>query len=109
MWVFAKALFQGEQKAQDWVLVYYLHRVDVTPTAVTQAMTSFQHLRVHLTDSTHQKQAYSSQHRFCHGYYIGLRGFISSGLILRRRVENIYVQELNNLCGQVAKRLSASS
>ena len=60
MWVFAKALVQGEPKEKDWVLMHHLNRMNVVSTAVTQAVTRFWQILVLLISSTDEKQAYFS-------------------------------------------------
>lgn len=98
LWVFAKALVQGEPKEWDWVLVHHINRMDVASTAVTQGGTRFWHL-VLLISSTDEKQAcFSSE---------------SSALAwLPYLIWDIHIQELQHLCGQVVQsitRLSAIS
>lgn len=86
LWVFAKALVQGEPKEWDWVLVHHINRMDVASTAVTQGGTRFWHL-VLLISSTDEKQACFSWGPLLHGYYIRI---ISIGLIALSDMRHSY-------------------
>ena len=92
MWVFAKALVQGEPKERDWVLVHHLNRMNVASTAVTWAETRFWHLLGLLISSFDEKQAYFSWGCVHCGSYIRIWGFISAGLIALSNMRYLYLR-----------------
>lgn len=77
MWVFAKVLFQGEPKPQNWV--YCLNRVGETPTIVTQATSRFQRLLVSPPTPSIRNRPTPSE-AFATVAVTGIRDLVSSDL-----------------------------